>query len=88
LSLQEGLAVGVPFLCFEGVGSSGEFNEGVFTAPKGDDEFIKKLKYILDNNIHKEYWNLDKMKLLRSQVEPFTWTKFVEKHDKIWNSII
>jgi glycosyltransferase involved in cell wall biosynthesis len=89
LALQEGLAVGVPFLCFDGVGSSGEFSDGVFTAPYGDDAlFLDAIRRIWEDEIYKDYWDLDRMKELRAQIKPFTWARFVKEHGKVWESVI
>lgn len=88
LCLTEGLATGTPILCFAGVGMSNEFSHGVIKVPFGDDNaFINRLNEFWDLKEYLVFRKLDTMKLLRGQVEQFTWENFVKKHDAEWNKL-
>jgi len=90
MATQEALAVGVPVLCFENVGVASEFKWGVFKVKFGDeDEFIKQIKMFWDTEHYVDPCrDLDVMKTLRKQVENQTWQRFVEEHDRIWESLV
>jgi len=85
MCIIEGLAVGVPILCFGDVGMANEFEKGVLKAKYGDDDaFIKQLKEFWDIKKHLEYRKIEVMQSLRKQVEGFSWENFVIKHDEAW----
>ena len=90
LGLQEGLACGTPTVCFEDVGVSNEFGEGIIRVPFGrEDIFITRLKDMWQNKDHLSKWrDKNTMDNMRKQVEQFTWANFVRAHDKIWEELI
>lgn len=90
MALQESLLAGVPFMCFDNVGVSREFDLGVIrVAPHGDDEaFINKLHRIWKDKIHLTWYNQAVMKRTREQVEKYTWANFVKKHDEAFNELV
>ena len=88
MALIEGLAVGTPFLCFDGVGMANEFDEGVIKVPFADEEaFIKRLEEFWDNSEELKFRKYELMSKLREQVTCFTWEDFVVKHDKVWEEL-
>lgn len=88
MAIQESLAVGTPVMCFENVGMANEFLHGVMRIPLGrDDAFIKQLETFWARREFLVFRRPDVMKVLRAQVERFTWEHFVEEHDKIWTKI-
>ena len=85
MCIIEGLAVGVPILCFDDVGMANEFEKGVLKVKYGDGEaFTQRLKEFWDNKEHLEYRKIEAMLSLRKQVERFSWENFVIKHDEAW----
>lgn len=88
MAIQEALAVGVPVICFDGVGVADEFKLGVLKV-KSPEEFINKLKELYETKSYVIHWtNPDTMDRMRKQVERQTWEKFVKEHDSIWNMIV
>lgn len=89
MCITEGLACGVPILCFAGVGVADEFEHGVLRVPfKDEPAFIQRVKDFWTNMEHQYYRQPDQIQLLRSQVENHTWKLFIEEHDKIWSSLV
>ncbi len=88
MAITESLAVGVPVLCMEGVGVAAEFEHGVIQA-KGDDHYLALLREIFDSQVYLKKWrSLVFMQELRRQVLRFTWERFVNEHDVIWEELI
>ncbi|MFA5023392.1 MAG: glycosyltransferase [Patescibacteria group bacterium] len=88
MSIVEGLAVGVPIICFESVGLADEFNEGIIKVKFGDaDAFMARLERFWATKEYMEYRKYDTMLSMRKQVENLTWENFVKKHDEIWSSL-
>lgn len=88
MAITEALAVGVPVICFEGVGVANEFHEGVIRIPNNSaNAFVDKLKQMWRSKMHKTWYNYNVGKRLREQVEQFTWKRFAEEHDKVWESL-
>jgi glycosyltransferase involved in cell wall biosynthesis len=89
MSIQESLAVGVPIVCFAGVGTADEFGTGVIKVPFGNDEvFINFLREFWDKKQYLEYRNIEIMQAMRKQVERLTWEQFAIGHDRVWESLI
>lgn len=87
MAVLEALAVGVPILCFDGVGVANEFSDGVIRVKGDNKDYIEKLKEIWENKIHKTWHNDNVVKKTRMQVEQFTWQNFVRKHEKVWEKL-
>jgi len=90
MALQESLLTGVPFMCFDDVGISREFDLGVIrvTAYGDDKAFIDKLHTFWKDKIYLTWYNEAVMKRTRAQVERFTYKRFVEEHDKVWSKLV
>ncbi len=88
MALLEGLATGVPSLCYEGVGFADEFAEGVIKCPFNDEAcFLQKLKQLWQGEIH-YYRDIHVIKKMRAQVVDFTWQNFALQHDQVWNELM
>lgn len=89
MSVQETLACGTPMVCFEDVGVSNEFGEGIIRVPFGkEDIFLIRLLDMWQNKDHLNKWrDKNTMDNMRKQVEQFTWANFVLAHDKVWKEL-
>ena len=90
MATQEALACGVPIMCYEDVGVANEFELGVIKIKYGDSKaFIEELERFWDDSEEYLGWREQAtMQAMRKQVEEFTWQRFVEEHDKVWESIV
>jgi len=89
MAMLESQMVGVPFVCYDNVGTAGEFEAGIIKVPYNDEKaFTMELHKIWSNKRHEE-WNTTKyMGMMRAQVADFTWRRFVDKHDIIWGKTL
>jgi glycosyltransferase involved in cell wall biosynthesis len=88
MAIQESLAVGVPILCFKGVGVADEFSHGVIKVPFGNNEdFISRLEVIWKTKSYLTWREAGRMNLMRQQVKNQTWERFVRLHDRTWEMI-
>jgi len=88
MCLLEGLAVGVPVVCFEGVGMAQEFDAGVIKTPFADDtKYIERIYSFYKTEEYLQYREQDTMNKMREQVKDFTWENFSKKHDEVWGNI-
>ncbi len=88
MSILESLAVGVPILCYEGVGVADEFRIGCFRIPLGNEErLFEQLEDFWAAGVYKHFGRQELMNKMLDQVKEFTWERFVERHDKIWERI-
>ena len=89
MSIQEALAVGVPVLCFEGVGVADEFAHGVIKVPFGNSkDFISRLEIIWKTKSYLEWRKPERMNQMRDQVKYQSWERFVKIHDKVFEMTI
>lgn len=89
MSITEGLSVGVPIICYDGVGVANEFNTGVIKIPFNDERaFLAEINNIWVNKKHILFNTKECMTKMLEQVKPFTWKNFVKSHDEIWENIV
>lgn len=88
MCITESLAMGVPVVCFAGVGVADEFGMGVVRVHQMNSAaFLLKLKRLWQDKVHTT-WHTNKTKSdTRAQVENFTWANFVAEHDAIWEKL-
>lgn len=88
MAVQEALAVGVPIVCFEGVGVADEFGHGVIRVPFGNNkEFLSRLDIIHRTKSYLDWRDAGRMNQMRKQVERQTWGRFVRLHDATWEML-
>lgn len=88
MAIQEALACGTPIICFDGVGVSNEFKDGVIRVPYGQPRaFLDRIKKFWEGREYLYYRKPEVMRKMRKQVENQTWKHFVEKHDEVWSNL-
>lgn len=88
MCIQESLAMGKPVLCYDDVGVANEFKMGVITVPfNNSNMFLRTINEIRLNKIYRTWYNDRMAQETRAQVEKYTWEKFVEAHDEIWEKL-
>ena len=85
MSHVESAACGVPFLCYDDVGTAREINYGTIRVPfKNEDAFLARVKNFWTN----KEWLSYVPEQIRAQVETQNWQNFVDGHDNIWQSLL
>ena len=88
MCFQESLAVGVPVICFEGVGVADEFAHGLIKVPYGNNkDFLSRLEIIHKTKSYLDWRDAGRMAQMRAQVKDQTWKRFVLLHDYIWETL-
>jgi len=88
MAIQEAMAVGVPVICFDGVGVADEFGHGVIKVPaKNNKEFISRLDIIWRTKSYLEWREPGRMNQMRAQVKYQSWERFVRLHDRVWEML-
>ena len=89
LCIPEGLACGIPTLCYSDVGVADEFEHGVLRVGyNNEQDFIQRLKDFWANKEFNYYNQTATQQLLRSQVETHTWQNFTAAFDEIWDRLL
>lgn len=88
MAITEGLAVGIPIICYDSVGVANEFDTGVIRVEFNNESmFISKLNEFWTNKMFLQYNDKQLMDKMYEQVKDFSWKNFVKKHDDVWRSI-
>jgi glycosyltransferase involved in cell wall biosynthesis len=88
MCVTEGLACGVPILCYSDVGVVDEFEHGVLRVQfKDESAFVQRVKDFWANKEYDYYRQSQQIQLLRSQVETHTWENFAAEHDRIFDMV-